>query len=149
MARFTYGILLDYINQDNPMIELWPAIDSGFLRLSSEGLLNGEGTYTSPVVDLGEIYTLSGIAWDSEELYGTSIDAIAGGNKTFQLRFHDYYEPTLNIHGFPWSNQELPSSTDPMWGSSGSINWVDYQNYILTSGVMVRYVQWRTTLRGA
>jgi hypothetical protein len=141
---------METVNEERPKIQLWPAVASGYLRLSPHGLWVGEGTYTSPIVDLGEIYNLSGISWESEEPYQTQIDTTVGGMKTLEIRYHDYYEPQLNEAGFPWTNQNLAQAADPMWGEEGSIPWIPYANGDFTiTGVMIRYVQWRAVLRGA
>lgn len=148
MTIFSYGVAMEPVTEEKPRLQIWPATTSGYLRLSPQGLWFGQGTYTAPIVDLGEIYVFSGILWDSLEGFGTSIDTTIGGMKTLEVRYHDYYEPILNEAGLAWVDQELPYRLDSMWGTNGDIPWIEVENNNLVSGVMIRYVQWRATIRG-
>lgn len=149
MTVFSYGVAMDPVTEDKPKIQVWPATESGYLRLSPQGLWFGQGTYTSTILDLGEIYNLSGISWNSEERYQTQVDTTLGGVRTLEVRYHDYYQPGLNEVGFPWTPDNLAHVDDPMWGEEGAIPWVPYENNFVITGVMIRYIQWRATLRGA
>ena len=98
------SINMERVLEVKPRVEVWPATDSGVLRLSAHGLWDGVGKYTSVVVDIGSIVTLSGVFWDSGEEFLTSVDSTEGLPKTLELRYHDYNEPLLNDKGDPWSD---------------------------------------------
>lgn len=150
MAVFSYGVAMEVVTEEHSRLQLWPAVASGMLRLSSHGLWAGQGTYTSPIIDLGEIYNFSGISWESEELFQTAIDTTVGGVRTFEVRYHDYSAPVYNQAGYPWYDGQLSSPLDSMWGEEGALPWVPYENNDFTvTGVMIRYIQWRAVLRGA
>jgi len=149
MVSFSGMMVMEVVREEHPSIERFPATSSGFLRLSPRGLWDGIGVYESPVIDLGEIFTFSGIVWDSIEEFSTTIDKAPGLPKTIEVRYHDYAPPVMNVAGLNWSDGEIPSAQDPGWGSGGSLLWLDYENNVLQSGVDVRYIQWRATLRGA
>jgi hypothetical protein len=140
------GISMETVVEEHERTEVFPATDSGIIRLSPHGLWDGTGVYTSPVVDIGTVVTLSGVFWDSVESFGTSIDSRSGLPKTLELRYHDYAAPTINDTGYPWSDGQIPSDSDPFWGTSG-LEWVEWENDFRNTGVDIRYVQWRATLR--
>jgi hypothetical protein len=146
MAKFTYGQELDYVNFDDPRIEL---TTSGELRLSSHGLWIGEGTYTSSVLDIGSVLPFSEVFWSGDNGSGAVVDTVTGNPLTIEVRYHSYLSPVLNNRGEPWTTDRLPSDSDPGWGLTGSIPWILFENGVPISPVMVRYVQWRATIRGA
>lgn len=146
MTTWNYSISMEYVREDHPRVELYPRTDSGVLRLSAHGLWDGIGTYTSPVIDLGEIYTFSGVYWESIESAQAVIDTVAGGNKTLEVRYHDTTGPSKNSHGNTWQDGESPHPTDPIFGDNG-LPWIKVYNGVPIEGVEVRYIQWRATFR--
>jgi len=141
-------IVMETVVEEHPRTEVYPSTDSGVIRLSPHGLWDGIGIYTSAVIDMEEIVTLSGIFWDSTEDYQTSVDSSTGLPKTLELRYHDYDAPELNEAGGFWADGDYPAASDPTWGDSG-LEWNEWENGYAVSGINVRYIQWRATLRGA
>jgi hypothetical protein len=140
---------MEFVREEHSTTEIFPAVVSGMIRLSPKGLWEGQGTYESPVVDLGEIWVFSGVAWQSIEEFGTYIDINDTLPKTIQVRYHDYAAPVRGDHGLDWNNEESPHTDDPGWGKHGSIEWIDFENgATLASGIDIRYIQWRARLVG-
>lgn len=105
-----------------------------------------EGTFTSGVLDLGQKFRFFRLQWTAVEPTGTEIDTYTGAPKTISVRASDT-PPTLDANGEPWSDGDLPSDSDPVWGSAGLTWWEIENGQQVPSELQRRYVQFRATLR--
>lgn len=142
MTVFSYGSSLEYVIEAHPTTEVFPLLSSGELRLSPHGLYVGSGEYFSPVYDMGQLLEFNGILFLSEQNYSTSISKM-------QFRYSEYVAPVMSNKNLPWTSEEYPSETDYSWGENGTLPWIELENEPLESSIMLRYIQWKITLRGA
>lgn len=107
------------------------------IELDNFGLVTESGKYTSPVIDLGEVTTFKGSYWDEDP--GIGID---GTTTRIEARWGTT-SPVLDSGSLSWQAEEYPSYTDPLWGETGTLDWIELVNGILTTGINTRYIQWR------
>ena len=146
MTIFRYATSMETVVEEHPDVEV---TSSGWYRLSPGGLWAGEGDYETGVEDLGTLFTFTGISWTSTEEFSTSVDTIPGSPKTISVRYSAYNAPVLNNSKLTWNNLDNPNPDDINWGTSGSIPWVELENNVPVTGVLVRYIQWKAKLKGA
>ena len=83
---------------------------------------------------------LSTAWWIADELHGTLVDVVPGGERTIEVRASDSHPQGWA----PYDQDELPVAGDPVWSSLPYFEITAAQDF--SAFVSGRYVQYRVTL---